>query len=103
MAAAFTLAVLSASFLIALGFALKRKQWLMGWFLGSLVPAVVFPVVDFFRPTEWLGVAIFFGTLYCIVASSLGLLIAWLMVRAKRRAQAPAREADGRSLGHNDG
>ncbi len=84
MAAPFTLGVLAAAFFIALGFAVKRKQWFMGWFLGSLVPALVFPIVEFFSPSGWLPVALIFGTLYCMAASAFGLLVAWLIRRGKK-------------------
>jgi hypothetical protein len=79
------LAFLSVSFFIALGFALKRKQWFKGWFLGALVPVVAFPLVEVFAgPTGWLGVALFFGTLYSIAASTTGLFVAWLTTRINR-------------------
>jgi uncharacterized membrane protein len=83
VAGPFAIAIVVASFFIALAFALKRKQWFMGWFLGALVPAAVFPVVEFFSPTGWLGVALVFGTIYCAVAAAFGLFIAWLIRRNK--------------------
>ncbi len=87
--------VVVASFFIALAFALKRRQWFMGWLLGSLVPAAVFPVIEFFSPTGWLGVALVFGTLYCTAASTAGLLIAWLIARGKQRGGQTAWPSNG--------
>ena len=90
MAGAITLlAVLGASFAIAFAIALKRRQWFMAWFLGSLVPAAVFPILEFASPTGWLGVALIFGTLYCMTASAAGLLVAWLIARGKHQSAAP--------------
>jgi peptidoglycan/LPS O-acetylase OafA/YrhL len=72
-------AMLAASFLIALGFAVMRKRWFLGWLLGSMVAVVALPVVAFFTSTTWLGPAMVFGTVYCMVASGVGLFAAWLV------------------------
>ena len=84
MATAFFLAVLFASFLVGLGLRLRGMHWLQAWIAASLViPASIF-IMDFLQPSGWLGVALFFGTLYGIGLGGLGVLIGWLAIRRRR-------------------
>ena len=84
MATAFFLAVLFASFLVGLGLQLRGMHWLRAWIAASLVIPVSIFIVDLLQPSEWLGVALFFGTLYGIGLGGVGVLIGWLAIRRRR-------------------
>jgi hypothetical protein len=84
MATVFFLAVLFASFLVGLGLRLRGMHWLRAWIAASLVIPVSMLIVDFLQPSGWLGVALFFGTLYGIGLGGLGVLIGWLATRRRR-------------------
>jgi hypothetical protein len=83
MATALFLAVLFASFLVGLGLRLRGMHWLRAWIAASLVIPVSMLIVDLLQPTGWLGVALFFGTLYGIGLGGLGVLIGWLATRGR--------------------
>ena len=84
MATAFFLAVLFASFLVGLGLRLRGMHWLRAWIAASLVIPVSIFIVDLLQPSGWLGVALFFGTLYGIGLGGVGVLIGWLAIRRRR-------------------
>ena len=84
MATAFFLALLAASFLVGLGLRLRGTHWLRAWIAASLIIPVSISVVDFLQPSGWLGVALFFGTLYGIGLGGLGVVIGWLATRKRR-------------------
>ena len=84
MAAAIALAVVAASFFIALGLRIRTKvHWFTAWFLGALVLPTVMCVSEMLHPTGWLGVAFFFGGLLSAAVAALGVLIGWLIVRKR--------------------
>lgn len=67
----------------ATGFLLKwkRMHWLLAWFVSSLViPASIY-VQQLVSPSEWFGVAVFFGALYSLGLGGIGVLVASLMQR----------------------
>lgn len=70
---------------IAVGFALRRNQWFMGWFLGSLVAPVVLSVAQLVQPTAFFMVALVVGTLWSMGASAAGLLIAMAIRAGKKK------------------
>jgi hypothetical protein len=84
MATALFLAVLFVSFLVGLGLRLRGMHWLRAWIAASLVIPVSMLIVDLLQPTGWLGVALFFGTLYGFGLGGLGVLIGWLATRGRR-------------------
>jgi hypothetical protein len=84
MAAAIALAVLAASFLVALGLRVRTKvHWFTAWLLGALVLPVIMWISEMLYPTGWLGVALFFGGLVSAAVAALGVLIGWLIVRKR--------------------
>jgi hypothetical protein len=85
MASAFFLAVLFAAFLVGLGLRLRGKHWFRAWVAASLVIPVSISVVEFFQPSGWYGVALFFGTLYGVASGSVGVLIGWLATRKRHQ------------------
>jgi hypothetical protein len=89
MATALFLATLAAACLTGLGLRVRGAHWFRAWFWASLVIPAVLVITEFFDPSGWLGVALFFGTLYGFGMATLGVFIGWLITR-KRSGDAAA-------------
>jgi hypothetical protein len=84
MAIAMALAVVAASFFVALGLRVATKvHSFTACFLGTLVLPVILWISEALYPTGWLGVALFFGSPVSAVVAALGALVGRLIVRKR--------------------
>jgi hypothetical protein len=84
MGFAFLLTLLAACFLTGFGLRALRMRSLKSWVYASLVAPALMIVMESLEPTGWLPVALFFGTVYGVIAGGVGVLLGWVITRESR-------------------